>query len=534
MPALQWIGKEAIENHHNEVPFHLLDFDESMSVDPSETNNLLIQGDNLTALKALLPYYAGQVKCIYIDPPYNKGAEVGWTYNDSVNSPEMKKWLGHAVGKENEDLSRHDKWLCMMYPRMQLLVEFLSPDGFLFVSLDDSEVARFKLMMEEILSPKCFITTLIWKSRRNLDNRSLHNVSVDHEYVVAYRKGEGRFRGAMKDRTKYKNPDNDPRGDWMSDNLVGLATKDRRPNLHYELVNPETNIVYECPPKGWRYSPETMDRLIDEERILWPKKKTGRPRHKKFWKYLQNEFAGFSSFIDCGNTNEGTDEVARIMGGEQFIFPKPRSLVEALLEQTTSGDDIVMDSFAGTGTTGHAVLGLNKRDEGNRKFILVEMDKDICEGITRERIRRVIDGYSYQNGNRGTVEVNGLGGGFQYYSLGSPLFDENGRIYEEITFPALAAHIYYTETAEPLSQRLDPDSPLIAVKSGKAIYLLYNGILGDRKVDSGNILTNKILQALPEHQGPRVIYGEGCRLGPARLKSEGITFKQIPYHVMVK
>jgi adenine specific DNA methylase Mod len=468
--------------------------------------NLLVEGDNLIALKALLPYYAGKVKCIYIDPPYNKGAEVGWTYNDRVNSPEIRNWLDKAVGKETEDLSRHDKWLCMMYPRVKLLVKFLKPGGFLFISLDDSEIARFRLLMEEILPPKSFITTLIWKSRRNLDNRSQHNVSVDHEYVVAYRIGDGRLRGSQKDLEKYKNPDNDPRGPWMSDNLVGLATRDRRPNLHYELINPSTGDIYPCPSKGWRYSTDTMAKLIADNRIIWPKHKKGRPRHKKFKSLLKSEYAGFSSFISCGNTNEGTEEVARIMGGEQFIFPKPRSLIQNLIEQTTFNDDIILDSFAGTGTTGHAVLAQNNEDGGSRRFILVEMVETISKRITYERLKRVILGYNYEKPNEGMVNVEGLGGGFDYCLLGTPLFDEQGNIKKEVSFLELAAHIYFTETGAPLPETASGESPLIGVHNGTAVYLLYNGVLADKKAKGGNVLTRAILASLPPHFGAKVIY----------------------------
>jgi len=389
MPTLDWIGKKAVIDHHKQVPFHLLRCNDALSVGEPGSGNLLVQGDNLIALKALLPYYAGQVKCVVIDPPYNTG-EQGWTYNDSVSSPEMRNWLGKVVGKEAEDLSRHDKWLCMMYPRMQLLVKFPSSDGFLFVCLDEVEIARFRLMMEEILPPDKYISTLIWKSRRNLDNRSLHNVSSDHEYVVAYRMGNNAFRGQEKDMDKYSNPDNDPRGPWMSDNLVGLATKDRRPNLHYDLVNPATGDIYPRPAKGWRYSQDTMAQKINEGRILWPASNSGRPRHKKFAADLKSEFAGFSSFIECGNTNEGTEEVSRIMGGEQFIFPKPRTLIQALLQQTTSEGDLILDSFGGTGTSAHAVMAQNAEDGGSRHFIIVEMDQNICKTVTRERLKRVI------------------------------------------------------------------------------------------------------------------------------------------------
>lgn len=531
MPTLNWIGKDAVVNHHQEVPFHLLRCDDALSVGEPGSGNLLVQGDNLTALKALLPYYAGKVKCIYIDPPYNTGDE-GWIYNDNVNSPEMRNWLGRVVGREAEDLSRHDKWLSMMYPRLQILVQLLKSDGFLFVSLNDVELARFQVMMDEILASDSYVTTLIWKSRRNLDNRSLHNISVDHEYVVVYRKGEGRFRGTDKDMSKYSNPDNDPRGPWMSDNLVGLATIDRRPNLHYNLINPETGDVYRPPDKGWRYSQETMQQKIAEGRILWPAKKTGRPRHKKFSADLQNEFAGYSSFVDSGNTNEGTEEVSKIMGRERFIFPKPRSLIQNLVQQVTTDDDIILDSFAGTGTTAHAVLALNKDEGTGRKFILVEIESDIAKGITRERIERAINGYTWEYRGDERSEP-GLGGGFRYCRLGPTLFDSEGQIRADVSYDELARHVFFGETGEPLSG--DPlDPPLVGIHSGTAVYLLFNGVMGDDRRDGGNILTRSVLGALPAHAGPKIIYAEGSTLSPDYLTARQVTFRQTPYQIRVR
>ncbi len=529
MPTLNWIGKSAVVEHHKDVPFHLLRSNPELSVGDASSGNMLIQGDNLIALKALLPYYAGKVKCIYIDPPYNTGDEL-WSYNDRVDGHEMRSWLGNTVGREVEDLSRHDKWLCMMYPRLKLLVKFLRPDGFLLVSLNEIEIAHFRLMMDEILTPDKFITTLIWKSRRNLDNRSLHNVSADHEFVLAYRNGNGAFRGAEKDISKYSNPDNDLRGPWMSDNLVGLATKERRPNLHYDLINPETGDVYQCPQKGWRYSQETMAEKIKEGRILWPSKKSGRPRHKKFLNELQSEFAGYSSFIECGNTNEGTEEVSRIMGGEYFIFPKPRSLIQTLIRQTTSNNDIVLDSFAGTGTTAHAVLAINRESDSHRRFILVEMEPEIARNITAERLERVILGYTWRDTAGNDRYEEGLGGGFQFCELGPTLFDSQGRIREEISFPELAQFVFFSETGEPMSNPV-PDSPFLGVSKGVGVYLLYNGILKDKTAQGGNVLTRAVLNTLPAHAGPKVIYGTGCLLSQQTLQQLGITFRQIPYEL---
>jgi len=533
MPTLNWIGKEAVVNHHREVPYYLLRCDAKLSVGDPGSGNLLVQGDNLLALKALLPYYAGQVKCIYIDPPYNTGEQT-WSYNDHVDSPEIRKWLGQVVGNP-DDLSRHDKWLCMMYPRMALLVEFLRPDGFLFVSLDDTELARFQLMMEELLPPDRFVTTFIWKSRRNLDSRHRQKVSIDHEYVVAYHGGNASLRGGVIDLSKYSNPDDEPRGPWMSDNLVGLATKDRRPNLHYDLVNPDTGDVYLCPAKGWRYSQDTIAQKIAEGRILWPKKKSGRPRHKKFLADLQSEFTGFSSFLACGNTNEGTEEVQRMLGGSPFIFPKPRSLVEALIEQLAGDADIVLDSFAGSGTTAHATLSANAKDGQHRRFVMVEMEGAIAEKITRQRLRKAVDGYSYTTPQAKTIDVPGLGSGFRFCKLSHPIFDEAGQIHDEVRFADLAAHVFFTETGEPIPKRPRGrrPSPLIGVSNGVAVYLLFNGVLGDKRPDAGNVLTGRILEELPAHDGPKVIYGEGCRLGPNRLKRENVAFKQVPYEIKV-
>jgi len=223
MPTLDWIGKKAVVNHHREVPYRLIHCDGELSAGDPDAGNLLVQGDNLEALKALLPYYAGKVKCIYIDPPYNTGNE-GWVYNDNVNSPEMKRWLESTVGKEGEDLTRHDKWLCMMYPRLMLLKRFLCDDGAIFVSIDDNEVANLRLMMDEIFGASRFVACLIWKRRETADNRNVDGVSPDHEYLLCYSgSGSLRFRGREKDLTKYSNPDKDKRGPWMRDNLTGLA-----------------------------------------------------------------------------------------------------------------------------------------------------------------------------------------------------------------------------------------------------------------------------------------------------------------------
>jgi site-specific DNA-methyltransferase (adenine-specific)/adenine-specific DNA-methyltransferase len=270
-----------------------------------------------------------------------------------------------------------------------------------------------------------------------------------------------------------------------------------------------------------------MAQKISEGRIIWPARKAGRPRHKKFASDLQSDFAGFSSYVECGNTNEGTEEMVKIMEREQFIFPKPRSLVENLLEQTTSENDIILDAFAGTGTTGHAVLSLNQRDGGGRRFILVELDANIAQSITAERLRRVIQGYTYRDQKGNKKFEPGLGGGFRYCELGSTLFDAAGTIRSEVSYQDLARHVFFTETGQPLPEDGAHPLPLLGVANGAAVYLLFNGVMKD----ASNTLTPHTLDSLPPFDGPKVIYGDGCLVGGERLRQLGVIFKQIPYQI---
>jgi len=531
VPTLDWIGKKVVVNHHNEVPFHLLKEVPDLSVGDPGTGNLLIEGDNLLALKALLPYYAGQVKCVCIDPPYNTGNE-NWIYNDNVNSPEIRTWLGKVVGGELEDLCRHDKWLCMMYPRLCLLREMLHDDGAIFVHIDDFEVERLKMLMGEVFGPANHVCTLIWKRRTSPDSRNLNGVSGDHEYVLCYRKGPGlRFRGSAKDLAKYNNPDNDPNGPWMSDNLTGLANATERPNLHYDIIDPATGRRFPPhPSRGWIYGRERMGQLIADGRILWPAKASGRPRLKRYVTDMKTETTGFSTLLDAPGNVSATKELADILGPKVFTFPKPVGLIAQLVEQATDKDSVVLDSFAGSGTTAHAVMTVNRNDGGARRFILVEMDRDICEKVAAVRLQRVCKGHSTASGR----EVEGLGGGFRYCRLGARCFDQHGRINPEVSFADLARHVYFTETGEPPPPHRRKAGPLIEIHRGTAIYLLFNGTLKDKSADGGNVLTQAVLHSLPPHNGPKVIYGTACRISPARRMREKIVFKQIPYEIRVR
>lgn len=531
MPTLEWIGKKSVLNHHREVPYHLLKADPSLSVGDPGSGNLIVQGDNLLALKALLPYYAGKVKCIYIDPPYNTGNE-NWVYNDAVNSPEMKAWLGKVVGREAEDLSRHDKWLCMMYPRLQLLKQFLREDGAIFISIDDNEVANLRLLLDEVFGLRNWVCTLIWKRRQTPDSRNLNGVSADHEYVYCYKAGATlRFRGEIKDLTKYKNPDNDPRGAWMSDNLTGLANAQERPNLHYDITDPSTGKHY--PPhksRGWIYGPDKMASLVAAGQLLWPKSSKGRPRLKRYLTDMKTERTGFSSMLKAPANVEGTKELGQMLGAKTFAFPKPKRLIMALVEQVTDNDSIVMDSFLGSGTTAQAVLELNLRDGGTRRFIGVEMEENVYRDSCRVRLTKTVLGYTYETDNGREATVQGSGSGYTFCRLGGCLFGTGGQIVPGVRFDALARHVFFSETGQPLpSPRTG--SPMIGVHESAAYYLLFNGILGDKRPNGGNVLTASVLETLPFHDGPKVVFGEGCKLAPSRLRRERITFKQIPYQL---
>jgi site-specific DNA-methyltransferase (adenine-specific)/adenine-specific DNA-methyltransferase len=498
----------------------------------------LIEGDNLLALKALLPYYAGKVKCIYIDPPYNTGEE-NWIYNDNVNSPEIRAWLGKVVGGELEDLSRHDKWLCMMYPRLSLLREMLRDDGAIFVSIDDHEIIHLHNSMDEIFGPSNFLANIIWQKRTSPDAR-LH-LGPAHDFIVGYAKNLARLKATLKrvppsgERTKaYKNPDNDPRGVWASVDLTG-QTGHATPDQFYEIATPAGARMK--PPSGrcWALAERTFLELIADKRIWFGKQGKSRPRLKKFL----SEGQGVTTWtwwphVEVGHNQEATKELNEIMGGaDVFDNPKPTRLIRRVLQLATEKDSIVLDSFAGSGTTGNAVLQLNKEDGGNRRFVIIEMDEKICRNITAQRLRRSIEGFTPRD-TEDKIHIDGLGDGFRYCTLSAALFDEHGQVCKEVGFNDLARHIFFVETGEPLPKTPNGKrTPLIGQSNGTAYYLLFNGILGDKRPDGGNILTSETLSRLPVHNGPRVVFGEGCRLGFARLKREGITFKQIPYEIRV-
>ncbi|MFZ1573641.1 MAG: site-specific DNA-methyltransferase [Chromatiaceae bacterium] len=545
MPTLNWIGKDAVVRHHREVPFRLLEPVPALSCVPDQDSgdsNLIVQGDNLHALKALLPRYAGQVKCIYIDPPYNTGNE-GWAYNDNVNSPEIRRWLGEVVGKEGETLDRHDRWLCMMYPRMLLLKQFLREDGAIFVSIDDNEMATLRLLMDEVFGVQNFVATVLWQKKYAVANDH-KTIAPMHDFVLVYQRSPQWRRnllprGDEKDKLyRYE----DERGKYRPDNYTCNKTVEERPNLYYAVINPNTGEeIWPKRTRVWAYSQEEYARHVEEGLIYWGKDGKGKvPAYKRYKHALRNadgvvpqtlwlhDFAGHTD----GSRKELREVLHDVPSVSDFATPKPTLLIQRILQIGTDTDSLILDSFAGSGTTGHAVLKQNAEDGGHRRFILVEMDENIAHGVTAERIKRVAEGYTHAKGQA----VPGLGGGFQFCRLSAdPLFDADGQIRGDVSFNQLAEFIWFAETGTGLT----PDSsasgetgqglsPLLGIHEGRAIFLLYNGILKDQSVAGGNLLTGPVFDLLPKFSGPKVIYAAANRLG-TRTARERITFKQTPY-----
>lgn len=527
MPTLDWIGKRAVLNHHREIPFHLLEQNEELSAGDPAAGNLVVQGDNLLALKALLPYYAHQVKLIYIDPPYNTGNE-SWVYNDAVNSPEMRGWLGKVVGSEAEDLSRHDKWLCMMYPRLQLLNQFLHPDGAIFVSMGDDSIGQLRLLMDEVFSPRRFVATVVWQKRYSRENRSA--IGDVHEYILVYAADPERFK-RTRNRVRldsesaavYRNPNNDPRGRWRP---IPMTAQGHRPNQMYEITAPSGKVFTPSRGRCWSTIESEFELLRREGRIWFGRDGDSQPN---IIRYL-DEVEGLVPWTwwpheEVGHTDEAKKEMhAFAAEADAFPTPKPERLLQRIIEVASNPGDLVLDSFAGSGTTGAVAQKLGRR------FVLVEME-DYARTLIAPRLQAVTRGQD-AGGVSESADWRG-GGGYRFCTLGETLFDHDGAIRSDVEFVELAAHIYFTETGLPLPQVATRNVPLLGINDGEAIYLLYNGVLGDHRPDGGNVLTNAVLAKLPPYDGPKIIYGEACRLGSARLQHERILFKQTPYDVKV-
>lgn len=529
MPVLQFKGKTAVECYHHTVPHHTLEFDSELSVlgkgeKPGLDGNLIIEGDNLLALKALLPTHAGRIKCIYIDPPYNTGNE-GWVYNDNLTQPQFKEWIGQTVGKEGEDATRHDKWCCMMYPRLQLLKELLRDDGAIFISIDDNEIASLRMLMDEIFGENNFIATIIWQKVYS-PKSSAKFFSENHDYLVAYARSRQEWDRKLLPRTeeqneRYDNPDNDPRGPWKPS---GLDARNPYSKGRYSIKCPGGRVI-PGPPAGayWRYSEEKLKALDRDGRIWWGQDSNNVPAIKRFLSEVKQGIVPQTiwGYDEVGHTQDAKKQYVEILNAEEvFTTPKPVALIKRVVQLSTDPEDLVLDSFAGSGTTGQAVLDLNKEDGGDRKFILVQIPYDtkgnekekfnICQKITTERVRRVIQGYTFAkrggNGNE-KKKVAGLGGSFTYAQVGPPLFGEYRDLGEKLpAFEELAKYIFYTETSQEFDRKaMNQKTGKIGEHKGTSYYLLYTP---DGKEDLA--LDLKWLKALEKTEKNRnlVIYCE--------------------------
>ena len=578
MPTLEWIGKSKVVNHHQEVPFRVLErqysFDEmGKHTEDNGSDNMIIHGDNLEALKALLPQYEGRVKCIYIDPPYNTGNEK-WCYNDNVNDPHIQKWLGEVVGKEGEDLTRHDKWLCMMYPRLMLLQKLLADDGAIFISIDDNELYNLKSICDEIFGASSFVSNISWQRTYSTRNDSKGIVN-EVEHILVYSKQPGWNPNKLPRTAEmdaiYKNPDNDSRP-WASDNpyAPGAATHQ---GMVYAIQHPfNGRLLYPSNGRCWTFGQEQMLEymnawanyelrdLHDEkeraaicgisevdvrkevkaimlsdsldiaskraqsvlERGSWPrfyftKGGKGGIRRKTYLENVGGKLpTNFWPYTEVGHTDEAAKQIKAIFGGEAtFDTPKPSRLIEFVLKIASSEDALILDSFAGSGTTAHAVLNMNKADGGHRKFILVEMG-DYADTTTAERVKRVINGYGKDKN-----AVEGTGGNFSYYELGERLLLPDGNLNESIGTDKIRDYIWYTETKKPAVSQQNGNPYFLGENNRTAYYFYY-------EPDQMCVLDYAFLSTIPEKAENYLIYADRCALSESDLLRFGITFKKIP------
>lgn len=547
MPTLEWIGKSKVINHHQDVPFRVLErkysFDENGQHDEDNgSENMIIRGDNLEALKALLPRYEGRVKCIYIDPPYNTGNE-GWVYNDNVNDPKIKKWLGKVVGKEGEDLTRHDKWLCMMYPRLKLLQKLLVDDGVIFVSLDFHEQPFMRLIMDEIFGASNYVSEIACVNKPSGRSDDKY-IATAHESIIVYRKSPlltlGGFEPEEKITKRYNKRDTDGRL-YREEDLRKRGTHDERtdrPNLFYPFFfNQETGELIvggndEKTPDGfiriepmkskdvqgtWRWGQDTANA---QKTYIHPRYMPNKQQWSLFeWEYLDERGAAKPTtlwdFKDV-NSERGTEVFIKYLGfkKEDFPNPKPVGTIQRILQIATAGDDIILDSFAGSGTTAHAVLNMNKADGGHRKFILVEM-MDYADSITAERVKRVIKGYG-----EGKKAVEGTGGNFSFYDLGEPLL-VGDCLNEAVAPEKIREYIWFMETKQPYAPPSGGNPYYLGKHNSTGYYFCYE----PQRV---TVLDYAFLSTITEKADGTVIYADRCAINEDKLAKMGVTFKKIP------
>ncbi|MCY4423142.1 MAG: site-specific DNA-methyltransferase [Acidimicrobiaceae bacterium] len=567
MPTLDFKGKRHIYAHHLTVPYRPLVPEPDKSVgDCPDDDNLIIHGDNLHALKALLPRYAGRVKCIYIDPPYNTGKE-GWVYNDNANGPILKQWLADAASVDGDDLERHDKWLCMMWPRLHLLKELLSEDGVIFISIDDNEQHHLRMLMDEIFGGSNLVGTIVWK---NVTDNNPTNISLQHEYIVCYAASKENLESVWQSATlpikqrivdigreyveKYEDDESrqaaftrwfrehkselGPISDYKFIDAQGVYAGSRsvhnpgREGHRYDVLHPRTGKPCRQPLMGYRFPPETMDRLLDDDRVIFGADESKLIEIKS---YIDDYKAKLPSVVEL-DTRVGSNQLKSIFSTSRHVFPypKPAALIRDLISFASNADSIVLDSFAGSGSTAQAVLSLNKQDGGNRKFILVECE-DYADSITAERVRRVISGIPDAKDD----DVSeGLGGSFTYCSLGDPVTAsgmlDGGTL---PTFSSLAAWLMHTATGRsvgPSELRPLDEHGLIYSDSRRNYYVRYKPDL-DWLSSNEAVLTEaraeEIANICKEQQKDAVVFAAGKYIELDELSELNIMFGQLPFEI---
>ncbi len=554
MPTLEWVGKNKVVNYHQKVPFRVLEriysYDKKgMHSEDNGSENMIIHGDNLEALKALLPRYEGKVKCIYIDPPYNTGNE-NWVYNDNVNDPQIRKWLGEVVGKEGEDLSRHDKWLCMMYPRLNLLQKLLADDGVIFISIGEDEQANLEIICDQIFGKHNFVTNFSRQMKSGGAKGKYYTPNLD--YILAYAKNISSlpyFRAVMTQKQisifyKFTEKVGPRKGQIYGEERLFKASLEARPNQRYYIRCPDGSLA--IPPgtnfpsvkkegitvlpgeqdKVWKWIYPRYQKELAAGNIIFKRTKTSglidETGKKSIWNIYnklwlseqQKKGVVPSNLILEFENRQSAKEIAELK--LNFTYAKPVNLIEYILTISNQPKDaIILDSFAGSGTTAHAVLNMNKSDGGHRKFILVEM-MDYANTITAERVRRVINGYG-----EGKSAVEGTGGSFSYYELGEPLFLKNSMLNEKVPVEKIREYVYHMETQQAVSAAVGGEPYLLGTKNGTAYYFYYE----KQKVTS---LDHDFLRSLTTQATSRVIYADCCLLNDEELKRYSITFKKIP------
>ncbi|WP_165321695.1 site-specific DNA-methyltransferase [Rhizorhabdus phycosphaerae] len=522
MPSLTWLTRDEDLKRAAAVPYRLLEADPAMSHGDQTAGNMLIQGDNLDALKALLPYYKGRVKCIYIDPPYNTRSDFDH-YDDNLE---------------------HSQWLAMIYPRLELLHDLLAEEGSIWVSIDDNEGHYLKVVMDEIFGRQNFIIDIAWQKRDGPPND--RTIASIHEHILVW--GKSRKQGDSRSRAEelfnlmprsekansqyreYPDPDGiDPRGPFRKIDTTANGKGGRSvSSLIYPITNPFTKEeVYPREGTCWRHNREEMARLQADKRLFWGVKGDARtPMRKLFLSEAKSGMTTSSVWTELAFNQHASRQIELIFGYKaSFETPKPEELLQRIIHVASNPGDLVLDSFLGSGTTAAVAHKMGRR------WIGVEMG-DHAVSHCAPRLVKVIDGE--QGGISKSVEWQG-GGGFAFYRLGEEVFDEEGRLRPGIKFAALAAHVWFSETGVPYHGAAD--SPYLGTHGARGFALLYNGILGDRSVTGGNVLTGALLasiRAMAGHDGPLTVYGEASRIGAVRLKAEGVTFKQTPYDVKAR